>query len=149
MTMPRALHIVLGAAMLGACSLPADELCPCQTASCQIESHRCIALEGRPTATNGSVIYDMDGRLYCSNQPNQPVYREPRLSSDVVDTMTSPYSWFKCWQLGATPGDMTRWYFTRGDENDNDGWMPEDKLDAPMEFKADPALFGFLPCASQ
>jgi hypothetical protein len=149
--MARARYMVLGAAMLAGCSLPPDELCPCQQASCQIETHRCITLEQPPTQPNGSVIYtdsDMDRRLYCANQPDQPLYRDPTFSSDIVNTMTTTYSWFFCWQKDATPGDATIWYLTRGDRNNEDGWMPEDKLEAPIEFKADPEAFGFRRCSA-
>lgn len=99
-------------------------------------------------ATDRSVIHT-DGRLYCPNQggvPGEPVYRTPMVSSEIVNHMTATYSWFRCWQLSATPGDKTIWYSTRGDENNEDGWMPEDKLNAPAAFKADPTAYGFERC---
>jgi hypothetical protein len=143
--MPRARYMALGGAMLVGCSLPPEDLCPCEKATCQIETNRCISLESVPVAVNRSVVYQEDRKLYCRNDPG-PVYRQPKMSVETVDTMTTDYSWFQCWQIGVAP-DKTIWFFTRGDENNNDGWMPADKLKVPPEFRANPSDFGFRNCS--
>jgi hypothetical protein len=142
---------VLGGAMLASCSLAPFDPCPCAEGSCQIELDRCIALSETPVDLTYGCVVHTNHRLYCTNQggmPGDPLYASPMVSTDIVDHMTSTFSWFRCWTNGEPHTEGTLWYSTKGDDTSRDGWLPGDKVNAPEDFERDPTKFGFMPCAA-
>lgn len=121
--------------------------CPCPPGqACDIQSNRCIALATWPTAAQGSVVYN--ARLYSFND-SEPIYAAPATSAKIINRLKTRYSWFRCWKAGAPHGEGTIWYYTRGDQDDREGWVRGDQVHAPSDFEANPTAFGFMPCDGQ
>lgn len=121
--------------------------CPCMPGqTCQIQLNRCIAHSTEPTVTHGSVVYN--GKLYGPHE-SEPMYSSPIVSAKIVNHLTTRYSWFHCWKAGTPHDEGTIWYYTRGDHNDNEGWVRGDRVNTPRNFKANPVAFGFMPCDAQ
>jgi len=89
-----------------------------------------------------------DGRLYCGNEYNAPLYAErPFYSHGVYDHMFTTYSWFNCWAYGDLhPGGNYTWYHSTGDEYGRDGFMPANYVHTPSWFDANPKQFGLRNC---
>jgi hypothetical protein len=135
------------AALLPGAFQEASPHCPClPRQTCQIELNRCIELSSGPTPTHGSILFE--GRLYSSNE-SEPVYSSPMVSTEIVNHLTTTYSWFRCWKPGEPHDEGTLWYYTRGDHNYSEGWVRGDRVNAPMAFEANPAAFGFKRCDAQ
>lgn len=87
-----------------------------------------------------------EGKLYCTNRTSS-VYRDPRSSSSVVDTLRTTNSWFSCWTTGDMhAGGNTTWYRTQGDVHGNWGFVPAAALDTTSAFDADPTARGLPNC---
>jgi hypothetical protein len=139
-------------AALTACSVAPPDIgskgCPCVDGfTCKIVSKQCSQVETAPVASIGCVVY-IDGKLYCANNPGSDLHVQPTASSDVVNHLATPYSWFMCWGIGELhAGGSTTWYFTDGDiRGAPNGWLPSVDVNTPSVFDADPAAYGFLPC---
>jgi len=88
-----------------------------------------------------------DGRLYCENRANTPLYELPNTSSPVVNTLRTSFSYFVCWGLGQPhAGGNSTWYYTLGDDTAVHGWTPGVTLKTPDAFDADPSAYGLRRC---
>jgi len=88
-----------------------------------------------------------DGKLYCGNKYNAPVYYREWLDEDVIDHLYTTYSWFTCWTTGDLhQGGNNTWYLTVGDQHGYAGLVPAYYLKTSSAFDADPTAHGLQHC---
>jgi uncharacterized protein YvpB len=108
-----------------------------------------VGVEPLPNPTPSACDVWSDGRLHCSNTPNTPMHQKPLSSSPVVNTLRSANSYFECWGTGEPhAGGNTTWYFTVGDDNPNQGYVPASVMGTTADFDANPSAHGLAKCAS-
>lgn len=101
---------------------------------------------GNVTSGGGDACSVQSGKLFCTNRTSS-VYRDPRSSSSVVDTLRTTNSWFSCWTTGDMhAGGNTTWYRTQGDDHGSWGFVPAAALDTTSGFDADPTARGLANC---
>jgi hypothetical protein len=143
--------VAMGLVTIASCALDKVDLagkqCPCALGwTCKIEADSCGQPSMPPDADLGCCIYS-DGRLYCANTGDAPIYESAKLSSTIVNHLRTVYSWFDCWGTGDLhAGSNTTWYHTLGDDTPNWGWIPAVDLETPDAFDVDPSAFGLAQC---
>jgi hypothetical protein len=88
-----------------------------------------------------------DGKLYCGNKYNAPIYDWQYFDSGVIDHLYTTYSWFTCWTTGDLhQGGNTTWYLTVGDQHGFAGLVPAYYLSTTSAFDANPSAHGLARC---
>lgn len=89
-----------------------------------------------------------NGKFYCPNQGNSPMYAAPKVGA-TVNTLKTTWSWFTCWTTGeAHSGGNTTWYYTLGDVTNKWGYLPASSLLTTAAFNANPSQCGLPKCST-
>jgi len=88
-----------------------------------------------------------DGRLYCGNVYDAPIYHGPNYAHGAIDFMRTTYSWFDCWAYGVEhEGRNFTWYHTVGDVYGHKGYMPAGFVFTSPKFDDHPDWYGLRHC---
>ncbi len=90
-----------------------------------------------------------NGKFYCSNKGNSPMYGAPKLNASTVNTLKTTWSWFSCWTTGDKhSGGNTTWYYTLGDATSQWGYLPASSIETTADFNANPSQCGLPKCSN-